>query len=110
MKKVFVLATLVFAIACGTSKVATETAVPAGMTQADADRAAVKFPGTTLADLEKGKTTYEANCGKCHKLHAPSSRNEEAWRKVVPPMAKKSKLDATSEDLVLRYVVTMSAK
>jgi cytochrome c5 len=80
------------------------------MTQADADRAAAKFPGTNLADLEKGKTTYEANCGKCHKLHAPASRNEEAWRKIVPPMAKKSKLDAASEDLVLRYVVTMSTK
>ncbi|MBX7094139.1 MAG: hypothetical protein K1X56_05415 [Flavobacteriales bacterium] len=105
MKKTIFFASMILAIACGAPKVATTTAE---MNQSDADRAAAKFPGTTLADLQKGKTIYEANCGKCHKLHAPNSRGEEGWKKIVPPMAKKAKLDDASMDLTLKYLVTMS--
>ena len=39
--------------------------------------------------MNSGKTLYEANCGKCHALPAISSRNEEGWNKIVPPMAQK---------------------
>lgn len=105
MKKIFIVASL-FLVACATAKIESGSA----LSQADADRAAQKFPGTTLADLGKGKKLYEENCGTCHKLHAPTSRKEDAWRKVVPPMAKKAKIDEQSHDLVLCYLVTMCVK
>jgi len=80
--------------------------------QADADRGAAKFPGYTLAELNEGKTLYENNCGTCHSLKKPSSESEAEWRRIVPAMVKKVNknkvvLDAHSEELILRYVVTM---
>jgi len=83
--------------------------------QADADRGAAKFPGYTLAELNEGKTLYENNCGTCHGLKKPSSEPESEWRRIVPVMVKKVNknkvvLDAHSEDLILRYVVTMGKR
>jgi cytochrome c5 len=101
MKKLAVLFILAALVAC--SKMLTPT-------QSDADRAAAKFPGLTLAELNEGKTLYADNCAKCHSLKKPKSRNEEGWRKIVPPMAKKAKITADHEDKILKYVVTMSAK
>jgi cytochrome c5 len=80
------------------------------MTDADATRAAAKFPGATLLTLQQGKTMYEDNCGKCHGLKSPSAYNEEQWRKHVKRMAPKAKIDKPTEDLILQYVVTMSGK
>ncbi|MES2767264.1 MAG: hypothetical protein V4642_15415 [Bacteroidota bacterium] len=76
---------------------------------ADATRAAEKFPGTTMADLDRGKVSYERNCQKCHGLVDPKSEPEAEWREIVPIMAKKAKIDAETENLILRYVVVMSA-
>lgn len=84
-------------------------------TQADADRGAAKFPGYSLAELNEGKTLYETNCGTCHGLKKPTSEPESEWRRIVPIMVKKVNkdklvLNARSEDLILRYVVTMSKR
>lgn len=77
-------------------------------TQSDADRAASAFPGVTLAALQQGRTLYEGQCGKCHELKPLSSKDEAGWRKIVPIMAEKARMDSESEQLVLQYVVTMS--
>src|SRR5215217_7926085 len=98
MKKLSIILALVFLAAC------TKLLSP---TQGDADRAATKFPGTTLADLNQGKTLYEQNCGKCHGLKKPTSESEEGWRKIMPPMAKKAKINAQQEEMILKYVLTM---
>jgi cytochrome c5 len=76
--------------------------------EADANRALMKFPGTTLPQLVEGRTIYNTNCGRCHKLFKPTDFNEAQWRNVVPPMAQKARLDAAAESKVLAYVVTMS--
>ena len=99
MRKYIVITALFFA-ACGTTL---KLAVPA---ESDATRAAAKFPGTTLADLNKGKAAYEANCGKCHGLKDPAKYSEEKWRKVNPPMAQKAGIEAATEGLILKYVIT----
>ncbi|HNM24006.1 MAG TPA: hypothetical protein PKL15_01200 [Saprospiraceae bacterium] len=94
---------VLFITACGTAKIATPK-------EADALRGAQKFPGYTLADLQKGHMLYKENCGKCHGLKSPRALDEAGWRKIVPPMAKKAKIDAPTEDAILKYVVTMSGK
>jgi len=99
MRKYIVITALFFA-ACGTTL---KLAVPA---ESDATRAAAKFPGTTLADLNKGKAAYDANCGKCHGLKDPVRYSEEKWKKVNPRMAKKAGVDAATEELILKYVLT----
>ncbi|HYF03778.1 MAG TPA: hypothetical protein VEC36_10410 [Patescibacteria group bacterium] len=76
---------------------------------ADAARAAEKFPGTTMADLDQGKVNYERHCQRCHALYDPKSEPEAEWREIVPHMAKKAKIDAATEQSILRYVVVMSA-
>jgi len=102
MKKYIVIAAL-FLAACGT---ALKLALPAP-SQADADRGATTFPGITVEDLNKGKTAYESNCKGCHDAFHPSKFSEEKWRKEVPKMAKKAKIDAATEEQILKYVLTM---
>jgi len=77
------------------------------LSQNDADRANTTFPGASLASLNEGKMHYEQNCNKCHGLKKPASRTEAEWREIVPRMAKKAKVDANTENLILQYVVTM---
>jgi cytochrome c5 len=102
MKRTIIfISTLLFIAACSKQAVVAPS-------QADADRASAKFPGITLAEINEGKSLYEANCGKCHGLKKPASRNEEKWRQIVPRMAKKAKIDAETEAKILKYVVTMS--
>ncbi|MFM7023088.1 MAG: hypothetical protein ACKOXB_08925 [Flavobacteriales bacterium] len=103
MKKIIVLLSVVVLAACGASKV-----VVSAPAQSDVDRGAKIFTGLTLNELNQGKTAYEANCGKCHGLKNPVKFTEAQWRKEVPPMAKKAKVDAKTEELILKYVVTMS--
>ncbi|MBS1934892.1 MAG: hypothetical protein JST96_12900 [Bacteroidetes bacterium] len=87
--------------ACATVKLAEPT-------QIDADRGSQKFSGYSLNDLNEGKKIYEANCNKCHRYKAPESRDEAKWDDIIPKMAKKAKLSSDQQELVLKYVVTMS--
>ncbi len=103
MKKLFIISAILFLAACGTA-VKLSSAV-----QTDVDRGSKVFPGLTLAELNQGKTAYEENCGKCHGLIAPTKFSEDKWRKEVPPMAKKAKVNTATETLILKYVVTMSS-
>ena len=75
----------------------------------DAARASQKFPGTTLEELNQGKTFFEANCSKCHSLKKPFKVSEEKLNSIVPKMAKKAKLDDKTENLILKYLVTMNS-
>lgn len=79
----------------------------------DVERGAAKFPGYTMAQLNEGKVLYESNCGTCHALKKPSLLSEYDWRNIVPAMVEKVNkngkvLDGNAEQLILRYVVTMS--
>lgn len=101
-------------LACGTAK--NTAKVEAMPTQADVDRVQGKFPGYTLNELNDGKKLFEANCALCHGLKKPESRTEEEWTKIVPRMVKKvngkegHQVDASGEQKILRYVITMGSK
>ena len=84
-------------------------------TQADVDRVATKYPGYSLAELNKGKTMYEQNCKSCHGLKNPTSRDENQWSAVVPKMVEKvnkkagtTKIDNLSQQTLIKYLVAMS--
>jgi cytochrome c5 len=109
MKKFIIIISSVALAGCFASK---KVVTP---TDADVARGAAKFSGYTLADLTEGKKLYEANCGSCHALKKPTAENEATWRREVPVMVKKVNknsmvLDAHAEEMILRYVVTMSGK
>lgn len=60
---------------------------------------------TPSAEVQQGGELFAANCGKCHKLFAPADFSDEKWKQLVPPMAKKAKLDETQGDKILQYVL-----
>ncbi|MDP4130557.1 MAG: hypothetical protein Q8918_12815 [Bacteroidota bacterium] len=101
MKKSLFIFSIVFTTACTATKLITPS-------QADADRGSQKFQGYSLSQLDQGKAIYESHCNKCHRYKVPQSRDETKWDMVIPKMAKKAKLNSSEEDLVLKYVVTMS--
>lgn len=100
MKKIIILVCVTFLMACAAYK-------PIAPSQADAERATQKFPGTTLAELNEGKAIFEGNCNKCHSLKKPFKKTEEEVKNVLPKMAKKAKIDTKQEELVLKYLLTM---
>lgn len=67
----------------------------------------VTFPSS---DVAEGSKLYAENCGKCHKLKAESNYTQEEWKKIVPRMAVKAKIDAAAENKVLQYVLWKAAK
>jgi cytochrome c5 len=107
-KSIFLFFAIAFFAACSTQLL--------NLTQADADRGAVKFEGTTLESLNQGKAIFEANCNRCHGLKNPSSKNEEQWNTIVPQMVKKvnklvgsEEINPRKQELLRRYLVTMSS-
>ena len=64
----------------------------------------------TAEEIAQGKLLYAANCVQCHKSFEPSEFTEKQWRHEVPPMAKKAKIDATKESLILAYVLAGAKK
>lgn len=62
----------------------------------------VEFPST---DIAEGSKLYVENCGKCHKLKTVTDFSSEQWKKIVPNMAAKAKLDATAENQIMLYVL-----
>lgn len=107
LKNIIALSAFILLSGCAAVKLATPT-------QMDADRAASKYPGTSVEDLARGKSLYETNCGRCHGIKDPASESEEEWNKIVPIMVKKVNkngtiIDAKGQEDILRYVVTMGS-
>jgi cytochrome c5 len=65
------------------------------------------WKGTTLADLTSGEEIYTKSCNKCHGYKKPQSKKPEKWEKIIPRMAKKSKLSQADELLVLKFIITI---
>ncbi len=100
MNKVFVVfGALLFLTACS-PKLIKPTVV-------DETRGKAIYSDVTLAGLEKGHELYAIKCGKCHKLYAPVSRSEAAWKKILPVMGRKAKLTPEEYKVIEQYVFTM---
>jgi mono/diheme cytochrome c family protein len=85
--------------------------------QSDVDRVSNQYPGYTLADLNQGKALFETTCNRCHGLKNPTSRGEDKWKEIVPEMVRKLNkkkgtvvVDEQQQELIVRYLVTMSRK
>lgn len=73
-------------------------------TAADATRA-----GTTLAELEHGRSLYLNHCAGCHQPVAPSAKPASEWPAHVTEMQERAHLDDREAAAVIRYLVTMAA-
>ena len=54
--------------------------------------------------FSEGQTIYQTNCGKCHELYKPNSRNISSWMKVMKRMSKKASLTEDHYKLVSVYL------
>ena len=77
-------------------------------TQTDATWATSQWPGTTEADLLRGRTLYVKRCAGCHALKRPERFPTSTWEEHLDEMAKRSALAADERELVLHFLVTMS--
>lgn len=106
MKKYFFLCSLVFVVACGTTKMITPS-------QTDVDRGKDNFAGLTLLQLTDGQQVYLQNCNKCHPYKKPGSESAMEWKRIVPEMTAKVNhklgdvIDADKEESLLRYLSVM---
>lgn len=75
----------------------------------DVGIAQARWPGTTQADLERGRTVYLGRCGGCHLLHRPEEVAAEKWPGVVGKMGPRAKLSPADGADLVRYLVVLSA-
>jgi cytochrome c5 len=108
MKKYFYLLSLLFVVACGTTKMVAPS-------QTDVDRGKDNFPGLSLAQLTEGQQLYTQYCNKCHPYKKPGSRTAMEWKHEIPEMSAKANhkfgdvINASQEEAILRYVSVMSS-
>ena len=102
MNRTWLGALLLGVVACGASV----TPVPV---QADLARIENRYPGTTLAELEKGRSVYLSRCTSCHAPVAPGSIPAERWPREVSEMSERARL-GEDESLVVRYLVAQALR
>lgn len=56
------------------------------------------------AELAEGKSLFENNCAKCHRLYEPKEFSSEEWKPIVSRMQKKAHLDDVAGQKIFNYV------
>lgn len=74
----------------------------------DARRAQSLYPGTTVEDLEAGRSRFVQDCSGCHSLPLPSDKAPLDWPFVVDEMAGKFTLSTQDQAVITRFLVTLS--
>jgi cytochrome c5 len=55
-------------------------------------------------EILAGKTSYENNCAKCHKLYDTKQFTAEEWTPIMLRMQKKAHIDDAERDRIYAYV------
>jgi cytochrome c5 len=58
--------------------------------------------------LAEGKSMYENNCAKCHKLFSPLDHTQTEWVPILNRMQKKAHLDDAQMALISEYVNSLA--
>jgi hypothetical protein len=78
-------------------------------TDADAARAAARWPGTTTEELNRGRSLFMGHCGTCHQPPRPTKYSADEWPGHVAEMRERAGLTFDEQQLVEHYVVTMAS-
>lgn len=57
-------------------------------------------------ELAEGKSLYENNCAKCHKLYSPSDFSKESWKPIVASMQIKAGLNDAQGNSIYNYLTS----
>lgn len=77
---------------------------------ADARWASERWPGTTVAELSKGRDVFVSRCSACHALPRPDVKSPDEWSSVLDEMASRAKLSSADRELALRYLSAASQR
>ena len=55
-------------------------------------------------ELAEGKSLFENNCAKCHRLYDGKEFSAEEWKPIVARMQKKAHLDDIAGQKIYNYV------
>ena len=77
-------------------------------TENNVEKVATRWPGTTRADLERGRDLYMNRCSSCHALIPPGRYPESKWHDMLGEMAPRAKLGSEDRDVVYRYLVSFA--
>lgn len=104
--KVFVIALITTFIYSCASKSSVPTAeVKKEEVKIESVKPVVLVKNTVMtAELAEGKSLYENNCAKCHKLYDVNSYSAEEWKPIVARMQKKAHLDDLAGQKIYNYV------
>lgn len=61
---------------------------------------------TVTSELSAGKTNYENNCAKCHKLFDPKDFSKAEWAPILVSMQKKAHLSDAEMAPITNYIYT----
>jgi cytochrome c5 len=76
----------------------------------DVSAVADQWPGTTLQDLQRGRSLYVRRCSGCHTLVLPGAHSTAEWPAYVDAMAEKARLQSEERDDIARFLVAMAAQ
>ncbi|MCF6128084.1 cytochrome c [Flavobacterium sp. AS60] len=83
---------------------ASKSSVPTTEVKKTEPTAEVKIATVMTPELAEGKSLYENNCAKCHKLYDPKDFSAEQWKPIVASMQKKAHLDDAAGQKIYNYV------
>ena len=78
-------------------------------TTAEAQAAQTRWPGTTVADLNRGRSLYMARCSVCHQPVQPGRIPADEWPGHVEEMRERAHLSIDEARLVESYLVTAAS-
>jgi len=90
---------------------ACEASLPAPLAS-DAARLEGSLAGSSVRDLEQGRTLYSQRCAGCHALRAPESETPESWRREVHQMraTKGVRISDDEERRITAYLISISSR
>lgn len=106
MKSKIICAALlgIFAVACA-PKVKV-TAMQPDPVQVPPKIASLEEEKPIAEDLAAGKSLYENNCAKCHKLFKPTDFSKEEWGPIIKSMQPKARIDDAQTASIHNYILS----
>lgn len=110
-KSIFIVSAMAaFLVACTAKKATTTTteAAPVEMSvESRVQALQAKYPGTTVADVEKGKNVSKTSCNSCHKEKDYNKLTDEKLLKEIDIMSKKAKISEEEKQALIRYAMSL---
>ena len=102
MKKILVISVLLAVAGCVSLKLR-EPLI------SDMESMQQKVPGITYADALNGFHLYKTKCNGCHGLHRPNEFTIKGWKRLLPEMLEKAKLnDSIEKKNLVDYLIANS--